>query len=40
VDFTAGTEFRTDLEDAVCRAYRDILGTLRFDLSSDSGVQG
>src|SRR5262245_50894121 len=40
VDFTAGTDFRAALEDAVCRAYRDILGTLRFDPSSDSGVQG
>jgi hypothetical protein len=39
VDFTAGTDFRADLEDAVCRAYRDILGTLRFDPSSESGVK-
>ncbi|HEX2326151.1 MAG TPA: hypothetical protein VHQ00_12205 [Chloroflexota bacterium] len=38
VDFTAGSEFRADLEDAVCRAYRDILGTLRFAPSADAGV--
>jgi hypothetical protein len=38
VDFTAGSEFRVDLEDAVCRAYRDILGTLRFAPAPDSGV--
>jgi hypothetical protein len=38
VDFTAGSEFRADLEDAVCRAYRDILGTLRFAPSSSAGV--
>jgi len=31
VDFTAGTGFAADLEDAVCRAYQDILGTLRFE---------
>jgi hypothetical protein len=38
VDFVAGTEFEADLEDAVCRAYQDILGTLRFDPSPDAGV--
>ncbi|HXI18598.1 MAG TPA: hypothetical protein VNM48_19715 [Chloroflexota bacterium] len=38
VDFTAGTDVRDDLEDAVCRAYQDILGTLRFDPSVESGV--
>ena len=38
VDFTAGTEFRADLEDAICRAYQDILGTLRFDPAPGSGV--
>lgn len=37
-DFTAGTDFRGDLEDALCRAYQDILGTLRFDPSPASGV--
>lgn len=35
VDFTVGLEFRADLEDAVCRAYQDILGTLRFMPSVD-----
>lgn len=39
VDFTAGTDFRADLEDAVCRAYRDILGTLRFAPAPTSGVE-
>jgi len=38
VDLTAGTDFRGDLEDAVCRAYRDILGTLRFQPVPGSGV--
>lgn len=38
VDFTAATGFEADLEDAMCRAYQDILGTLRFDPSPDSGV--
>jgi hypothetical protein len=38
VDFTAATDFAADLEDALCRAYQDILGTLRFDPSPDSGV--
>ena len=38
VDFKAGTDVRDDLEDAVCRAYQDILGTLRFDPSVESGV--
>jgi hypothetical protein len=38
VDFTAGADFRGDLEDAICRAYKDILVTLRFAPSSDSGV--
>ena len=27
-----------DVEDAVCRAYQDILGTLRFDPSPEAGV--
>jgi hypothetical protein len=40
VDFAAGTEFAADLEDAVCRAYQDILGTLRFNPAADSGVDG
>src|SRR5207244_9113536 len=31
VDFTVGGDFAGDLEDAICRAYQDILGTLRFD---------
>ncbi len=31
VDFVPATEMRADVEDAVCRAYQDILGTLRFD---------
>ena len=39
VDFAAGTEFRADLEDALCRAYRDILGTLRLDPAEDAGVR-
>ena len=38
VDFTAGTDFAADLEDAICRAYQDILGTLRFAPSSDAGL--
>jgi len=38
VDFTVGTDVRGDLEDAVCRAYQDIVGTLRFEPSADSGV--
>jgi hypothetical protein len=38
VDFTVGTEFRVDLEDALCRAYKDILGTLRFEPAPDAGV--
>jgi hypothetical protein len=38
VDFAAGTDFRAELEDAVCRAYRDILGTLRLDPSPDAGA--
>jgi hypothetical protein len=39
VDFTVGTSVRADLEDAVCRAYQDILGTLRFDPAPESGVE-
>ena len=31
VDFVAGSDIRLDIEDAICRAYQDILGTLRFD---------
>ena len=38
VDFSVGADVRGDLEDAVCRAYQDILGTLRFDPSPESGV--
>ncbi|MGH2354942.1 MAG: hypothetical protein ACRDI2_03560 [Chloroflexota bacterium] len=38
VDFTAGTDFRGDLEDAICRAYKDILGTLRFEPAAEAGV--
>jgi hypothetical protein len=38
VDFTVGTGVREDLEDAVCRAYQDILGTLKFEPASDAGV--
>lgn len=38
VDFTAATEFEADLEDGLCRAYQDILGTLRFEPSPDAGV--
>lgn len=38
VDFTAATDFAGDLEDAICRAYQDILGTLRFDPTPGSGV--
>ena len=34
VDFVPATEMRADIEDAVCRAYQDILGTLRFDPAS------
>lgn len=29
-DFTVGEGFPLDLEDAICRAYQDIVGTLRF----------
>jgi hypothetical protein len=36
VDFTAGTDFAADLEDAICRAYQDILGTLRFEPSTEA----
>jgi hypothetical protein len=36
VDFAAGTDFAADLEDAICRAYQDILGTLRFAPSADA----
>ena len=36
VDFTVGTGVREDLEDAVCRAYQDILGTLKFDPAADA----
>lgn len=39
VDFTAGPDFRVELEDAVCRAYQDILGTLRFEPAADAGVE-
>jgi hypothetical protein len=38
VDFTVGADARADVEDAVCRAYQDILGTLRFDPSPEAGV--
>ena len=38
VDFTVGASVREDLEDAVCRAYQDILGTLKFDPAPNSGV--
>lgn len=31
VDFVPAADMRADVEDAVCRAYQDILGTLRFD---------
>ncbi len=37
-DFTVGTEFPAELEDALCRAYQDIVGTLRFDPSVGSAV--
>lgn len=29
-DFTVAEEFPSDLEDALCRAYQDIVGTMRF----------
>ena len=38
VDFTAGTDFAADLEDAICRAYQDILGTLRFEPSAGANL--
>ena len=38
VDFTVGASVREELEDAVCRAYQDILGTLKFEPAADSGV--
>ncbi|HET7767492.1 MAG TPA: hypothetical protein VFN74_01885 [Chloroflexota bacterium] len=38
VDFTVGASVREELEDAGCRAYQDILGTLKFDPAADSGV--
>jgi hypothetical protein len=31
VDFVPASEMRADVEDAICRAYQDVLGTLRFD---------
>ena len=39
VDFTAGSDFAADLEDAICRAYQDILGTLRFEPSPEAGLE-
>ena len=39
VDFVAGTDFAADLEDAVCRAYQDILGTLRFAPSPAAQIE-
>jgi hypothetical protein len=39
VDFTAGTDFAIDLEDAICRAYQDILGTLRFEPSAEAHLE-
>ena len=38
VDFTVGAGVWEDLEDAVCRAYQDILGTLKFEPAPDAGV--
>ena len=38
VDFTVGMSVREEMEDAVCRAYQDILGTLKFEPAADSGV--
>lgn len=38
VDFVAGLDFAADLEDAVCRAYQDILGTLRFNPAPETGL--
>jgi hypothetical protein len=38
VDFTAGADFAADLEDALCRAYQDILGTLRFEPSAGADL--
>lgn len=38
VDFTVGSEFGADLEDALCRAYQDILGTLRFEPAAETGL--
>ena len=38
VDFTAGADFEADLEDALCRAYQDILGTLRFKPAPETGL--
>lgn len=36
LDFVPGSEIGSDIEDAICRAYQDILGTLRFDpIASD-----
>lgn len=39
LDFTAGVDFEADLEDAICRAYQDILGTLRFQPAPGSGIE-
>ena len=38
VEFTVGAGVREDLEDGVCRAYQDILGTLKFDPAPNAGV--
>jgi hypothetical protein len=38
VDFTVGADFASDLEDAICRAYQDILGTLRFEPAPNTGL--
>jgi hypothetical protein len=39
VDFTVGTDFAGDLEDAICRAYQDILGTLRFEPAASAHLE-
>lgn len=39
VDFTAATDFRAVLEDALCRAYQDILGTLKFAPKPETGIE-
>jgi len=38
VDFAAGASFAADLEDALCRAYQDIVGSLRLAPAPQAGL--